>query len=311
VVLALTRDRPRALRLVVYVMAGTLAGMSLGFLEWLDKRDLSSIEKARLLGPQLQPNDFAAFMVYGSGPFIGLLACGWQQWRTWPVVLYLLVMARLLLATFSRGGYIGLAAAMAAASFVRGKLFIAGLAALLLGVVATVPEVVPQSLSARMGTIPNDPDAQLDKSSRTRLILWHAALEMTWESPLTGKGFGRFPQLKAFYTEEPVEEKDNHNMFLYIASQMGIPALLAFCFVVWRMLRAGMHVFRRETALFPRSAGLGGVALAAAVVGVNMFGSRMTDVCVMAYVWIYLAALARLEVEGTDAESVNRGEPRP
>jgi O-antigen ligase len=293
----LIRDGAMARRMVVYMMLGAFMVLTLGFVEWLDKRTLSSIEKARLLGPQLQPNDFAAFLVYSAAPFIGLFFSGLARIRAWLLVGYFVLLLRIVLATFSRAGYLALAAATAAACFVRGKLFLAVVAAAALGVLTAFPEIVPDSLQARMAQSNNEDDGTLDSSSQTRLILWKAAIEMTKESPLLGKGLGMFPRLKRLYTEVDVEESDNHNMFLFITSQMGVPALLAFLFIFYRMFRMGVGVARASDEVFLRGIGIGAAALVASIAVINMFGTRMADASTMAYVWIYLAVLSRLWAE--------------
>ena len=293
--LHLLRDGAMARRVVVYMMLGSLVALGLGGQEWLDKRLMDTIEKARLLGPQLQPNDFGAFLVYGAAPFLGVFLTQLPRIRAWLAVPYFLLLARILLATFSRGAFIGMAAAGVAAAWVRGRLFLVAMAILAAGLLAWMPELVPESLQARMGsTATMEGGEELDASSQTRLVLWKAAVAMTLESPVLGKGFKAFPLLKANYTEVDVHESDNHNMFLYVASQMGIPALLVFLGLLWRTYRLGTAVHRAGGDPFRRAIGMGGAALAVGVVGVNLFGSRMTDIAVDAYFWIYLAVLAHL-----------------
>ena len=64
---------------------------------------------------------------------------------------YLIVTSRILLATFSRGAYLGVALAGVVAGYVRGKMFVIGAAVAGLLLVIAFPEVVPESLRARMG----------------------------------------------------------------------------------------------------------------------------------------------------------------
>jgi O-antigen ligase len=166
-----------------------------------------------------------------------------------------------------------------------------------------MPELMPESLSARIEqlTVDTGQKEELDASSQTRLILWNAAIDMTLESPVLGKGFKTFPLLKGQYTEFDVVESDNHNMFLYVSSQMGLPALLALLLLFYRTYRLGADLYRRGDEPFARGVGLGAVAMVAAVAAVNMFGSRMVDIAVTAYFWTYLAALSRLTVELTES----------
>jgi O-antigen ligase len=116
-----------------------------------------------------------------------------------------------------------------------------------------------------------------------------------------GKGFKTFPLLKGQYTEYDVVESDNHNMYLYLTSQMGLPALVVLLVLFYRMYRMGANLYRRGDEPFARGVGLGAVAMVAGVAAVNMFGSRMVDIAVTAPFWIYLAALSRLTMELTES----------
>lgn len=299
--LRLTRNGNMARRLMVYMMLGSLIVLAFGFQEWLDKRGASSIEKARLLGPQLQPNDFGAFLSYATAPYLALLLSRIKDVRAWLVAgPYLGVTARILLATFSRGAYLGMGLAAVVATYVRGKLFLVGAIILGLTLVVEVPEIVPNSIRARMAhTKSESPTGQeeLDQSSVARLVLWKAALKMTAESPVFGWGFKSFPRFCHQYTEIPVRESDNHNMYLYLSSQMGIPAVLLFVLLLWRMYSLGARLYRAGPKGFTRTIGMSAAALASATFLINMFGSRMVDICVTAYFWITLAVVARLTVE--------------
>ena len=218
---------------------------------------------------------------------------------TWLLVPSFLLLSKMLLATFSRGAFIGMALAGVAAGYVAGRAFLLAMGLLGASLLVAMPQLIPESLSERMGATMSGTGSTdgLDTSSQTRLVLWQAAIDMTLESPVLGKGFRAFPRLKGQYTEVDVHEADNHNMFLYISSQMGIPALLLFLWLLYRTYRLGVRVYRSEGDAFGRAIGIGAAAMVAGVVAVNMFGSRMVDIGVTANFWIYLAALAHLWLE--------------
>ena len=69
---------------------------------------------------------------------------------------------------------------------------------------------------------------------------------MTKKSPILGYGFKTFPKFKGEFTETEVHESDNHNMYLYLSSQMGIPAVVLFVLILWRMGSVGIRVYRGE-----------------------------------------------------------------
>ncbi|BAU47917.1 o-antigen polymerase [Sulfurifustis variabilis] len=297
--LNLIRDGAMARRLVVYTMLGSVVVVLFGVQEMLDKQGAPTIELSRLFGPHNQPNDFGAFLVYAAAPFIALFLAQMPRIRSWVLVPYFLVVAKLLLTTFSRGAYVAMAFGGLVAGYLRGKLFLFSWLIVALLLLWSMPELIPESLVERMShtTVEGGHRQELDASSQTRLVLWNAAIEMSLESPLLGKGFKAFPVLKSGYTEFEVHESDNHNMYLYISSQMGIPALLLFVLILYRAYRLGARVYRESRDTMARVAGMATATIVAAVVLVNMFGSRMVSLDVTAYVWIYLAVVAHLWIE--------------
>ncbi len=300
------KDGAMARRIVIYLMIGTFVALLAGVQETLDKMGLASIEKSRVLGPQLQPNDYGAFLVYNTAPIFAIFLIYFKSWKAWLMTPYFLVTLKVLLSTFSRGALLALGAAIFVASFVKGKKFI--ISGGILGIVAIIllPQLIPTSLKDRFGISDTTEikEEKLDSSSETRLVLWKAAIDMSLESPVFGKGFKNFNRLKSNYTEVDVREGDTHNMFLWISSQMGIPALILFLLILYRFYKTGVDIFLNHPDKFTKAIGLGGVSMVAGVVVVNMFGSRMIGIDVCGYVWIYLAIVSRLVCELSPTEKV-------
>ena len=132
---------------------------------------------------------------------------------------------------------------------------------------------------------------------------------MTVESPFLGKGFKAFQYFKGRYTSVDVHESDTHNMFLFVSSQMGIPALISFLATLACLFGFGYAVWRKAGDGFARSLGLAGIGMSGAVVVINMFGSRMVNIEVCAYVWVFLAVLGHLfaELQVPTARKVRAG----
>ncbi len=300
----LIQSNGMARRLVIYLMVGTSVALLFGVQETLDKMGLASIEKSRVLGPQLQPNDFGAFLVYNSAPFLAIFLVFFKSWKAWLMTPYFLVMLKVLLSTFSRGALLAFGAAIFVGSFVKGKKFV--ISGGIIGIIAIIllPELVPTSLRDRFGLSETEEikEERLDSSSETRLVLWKAAISMSLESPILGKGFKNFNRMKSNYTEVDVREGDTHNMYLWISSQMGIPALLLFLFILYRFYKTSTDIFLKHPDKFTKAIGLGGASMVAGVMVVNMFGSRMIGIDVCGYVWIYFAIVSRLVSEVTSDE---------
>ncbi|MDF1781895.1 MAG: O-antigen ligase family protein [Alcanivoracaceae bacterium] len=295
----LIADGGMARRVAVYMLVGSLIVLVFGVQEMLEKSGLDSLEKSRVLGPQMQPNDFGAFLVYVSSILVAIIAIKPFEVRRWMLLPWLATIAKVLLATFSRGAYLALGASVAAMTWFRGLRYVVLAILLLALIVSQFPQLVPSSLRDRMAqtTVQGTHSEQIDASSQTRLILWDAAIKMTVESPILGKGFKAFQYFKGRYTTVEVHESDTHNMFLFVSSQMGIPALIAFLAALACLFGFGYAVWRKAVDGFARSLGLAGIGMSAAVVVINMFGSRMVNIEVCAYVWIFLAVLGHLFAE--------------
>ncbi|HEB59559.1 MAG TPA: O-antigen ligase family protein [Gammaproteobacteria bacterium] len=301
--LNLIRDGVVARRIVVYMMMGMVLTSFLGVIEMLDKQGLATIEKSRVLGPQLQPNDHGAFLVYSLAPFIGIFLANFWRLRIWVLMPYFLIVAKLIISTFSRGAWLGLAAGAFGAGLTRGIRFSIAMGMLGIAAIIVMPQLIPESIMARIAHTTGQPGQieveELDRSSENRLILWKAAIDMTLEDPILGKGFKAFRRLKARYTEYDVMEADTHNMYLWVASQMGIPALILFVAVIARMFFLGWSM-RSDPDRFIRAMAIAAAAMSGGVAAINMFGSRMTNIEVDGYFWVFLAVLAHLKVESRE-----------
>lgn len=296
----LIKDSPRAVRLAVYMMMAHVVVAILGLQEAFDKSGLSSIDKARVSGTIGNPNDFGAFIVYTSAPFIGMcLASLPNLIRTAPYALGVLLMLRVMLATFSRGAYVALAAGILAASYVRGIGFSLLAGALALTVVLLFPSVVPNSIMDRLGLgdqehVSLDAAPELDKSSTMRFVMWSGATQMTLESPIFGKGFKMFQNLIGEYAGVPIEIADPHNMYFYISSQMGLPALFAFIFLWILLFFRSSYIFHHVDQHFVRGVALAGAVVAGSVAAFNMFGSRMVSIETSGFAYLYVLIINRI-----------------
>jgi len=117
--------------------------------------------------------------------------------------------------------------------------------------------MIPEAIVDRFDTFNSTNSAAvaedtLDKSSVTRLIMWRAAAQMIVEDPILGKGFKGFPLLKEDYMDADVKESDPHSMYLYIGSQMGLPALALFIVILGYAFWLGRYHSKNETDRFIR-----------------------------------------------------------
>lgn len=285
-----------ARRVVIYMLLGATASLLLGVNEMLSKANVAGFEGRRIFGPHVQPNDFGAFLVYVGLIAISILAVRPFDWRRWALLPWLGVVAKVLIGTFSRGAWLAMAAGVSMITWLRGLRYVF-LAVVTATVVLTAfPQLIPESVQQRINQTQTQSTRteQADASTTSRLVLWKAGLEMTMESPFLGKGFKAFSHLKQDYTDQDVRESDPHNMFLYLSSQMGIPAMLVFVAWIGCLFMFGYTLWRKGGDDYLRALGLAGAAMAVAVVAINFFGSRMVGASTTLYVWVFFAVLAHL-----------------
>ena len=321
ILVALIRDKEGAKRAAVYLMIGSMAVVIYTIPEMLEKMGRSSIEKSRIIGPQLQSNNFGGFVAYTLLPMIAFFMVYIKDIRAWMLTPYFLLAVKVLITTFSRGAYVAIAAGGFLVGYYRGKFFLMGLAVFSILVVLIFPSVIPESISARMGGLVGGEAAsssapeeeKLDKSSSTRFVMWEAAGQMMIESPILGKGFKSFQFLKNDYVQGEVEEDDPHSMYFYLGSQMGIPALALFIIIMFYMFTLGRFHSKNKHDSFIRAVGIGGAAIPLCYAVVCIFGSRAVALNFTIYFWAYLIVLQvfkKASDEGDLAlEGVSPGKP--
>lgn len=115
---------------------------------------------------------------------------------------------------------------------------------------------------------------------KSRTMVWQLGLEQLWEHPLVGIGFGKNNFYQVAQTHVSPAPSDNggppmatglHNTFLDIAVGAGIPAGLAYVWVMAEAMRTG---FRRAQTMKESALAMWPMVLAVMVVGVfvrNMF----------------------------------------
>lgn len=304
IVINLIQDKNMARRLIIYMMFSMTVIFLFGIHEWWDSRNVSSIAKSRLLGPVGQPNDFAAQIIYAFAPLLAYGAYYFPKWKSIRMAPIFFIGLRVLLAAFSRGAYLAFAMELFTLSFIKSKKFFILILVVIGSIYFFIPSLVPNSMKARVAQTYQDHEAgsTIDKSADSRFLLWQAAIEMTKEDPLFGKGFNQFQRLAPGYipgfygpgTGSTGGATDNQNMFLYEASTMGVPGLAIFITLISLLFLRSWILYKTSVLDIDRIAGLGGVTMVAGLVGVNMFGTHVADTSVDIFFWIYIAIISHL-----------------
>lgn len=311
IVLTCVRNVEIAKRCFIYMLIGSMLVVLYSVPEMLDKMGRSTIEKSRIEGPHLQSNNFGGFVAYTLLPVVAVFIMYIKDLRAWLLAPYFLITAKVLITTFSRGAYLAMVAGGLMAGYFKGRGFLAFWVTLGLCFLLVFPALIPDSIVARMGIGTEEvvsssstasPEEKLDKSSSTRLIMWRAAAKMILEDPIWGKGFKGFPLVKEDYVEIPVKESDPHSMYLYVGSQMGLPALSLFLLILGYSFYLGRLHSKHKTDKFIRAIGIGGASATACYAVVSIFGSRAVSLNFTAYFWAYLVIMQVLKQKQTEFE---------
>jgi O-antigen ligase len=142
--------------------------------------------------------------------------------------------------------------------------------------------VLPLSLALPMSALHRFLDPTTDYgSTQFHLEAWKAGLHMIEAHPIAGIGLGNFkPLMPSYMTPGTNVDVDTvaHNMFIEVAAELGLPALVIFLAMFWFTYRtlgklrrsSPTHPLIRETAA-ALQAGLVGFAMAGSFVSALMF----------------------------------------
>ncbi len=202
---------------------------------------LATVEgnRAGLAGLLGDPNDLAlVLLIYV--PLFAELALSTRGIRRLSWGLLLAVLVGGIFATVSRGGALGLMAALAFTFYDRGRVSLRlalapALVALVVAMLFLAGVNERSSGALKVG--------ELDESAQGRLDMWASGIRMAAHNPLFGVGFGQFPDNYHGYARNPVnwEPRDAHNSFIKAAAETGLIGFIPFMALVFLTVRLAYH----------------------------------------------------------------------
>jgi len=201
---------------------------------------------------------------------------GWQRTGGW--VLTGLGMTCQLL-TFSRAGLLALfVEAIVLAVLVRKRVVTALAVALIISILVVVSTLVVLESRQRLFFIPG-PAKLTTYNLESRMKVWRLGASKLMEHPLLGIGYGKSNFYSVTKEDPRYLEADNqvpmavglHNTFLDVSVGAGLPAGLAYLWLMWAGVRAGVRQFHSETDVSSRMWSLALAMLVAGVFARNLF----------------------------------------
>ncbi len=244
---------------------------------------------------QSQNYDFFA-LLYGKG------------WQLWHGATALLLFGSLVL-TQSRGALLGFSAAIIVIAFSLGG---SKMRRLILGstlVAALLSGLFPHYFSTLLSQITSD---SAISTGAVRLEIWSRAYYMVQDFPFTGIGMGNFQQLHElmyplFLTSEIIPHA--HNLFLQIATDLGLIGLISWLAIVIGVTASLLLVIKQEAVQLAAAHGLLRYLLAIALLGsqVALLTHGLVDAVTWSgvrtapLVWLLWGTAVALNLEQTKA----------
>jgi putative inorganic carbon (HCO3(-)) transporter len=296
-------------RILAALLAGELASSVIAIRQlygdtselarWADPNSVAD-GTIRVYGPLENPNLLAGYLI----PILPLAVVALLRWSSWPQKLYaataLVLGSTALFLSYSRGGWLGMLAALASIGLLlvlrqtrgwpplRRRLFplllaIFGVALLVVAITRVEPLRI-RAMSLLAG--------RQDSSNNFRINVWMAALQMVQDRPWLGIGPGNtaFNLIYPLYQQPKFNALSAYSVPLELLVEGGIPALLAGLGLLQAALRRGLGHLRGES-----SWALPALAAIASIAGLCVQGATDTIFFrpeVQLIGWLCLATLA-------------------
>lgn len=288
----------------LFVLSGTIVSIY-GILQyvfgwgvnenWIDPNVFATLTK-RAYSTLENPNILGEYLILTVMAGIGLMVTRKDFMAKLGYAGCTAIMIICLLATFSRGCWLGVGFAIAIfITFYNGKLWILSIPLLLIA-----PLVLPENVITRFTSIGN----MEDTSTAIRVKIWLSSLGMGTDFMLTGLGLGTaaYAFVYPFYAYYYIPAHHSHNAFFQVLIEGGIIGLLLFLMVIWRFVKHMTMTYEREHKS-DKSIAFMVLAIAAGVGGFfvqGMFDYSFYNYRMVLILWMFIClgtALARVSRE--------------
>ncbi len=198
-------------------------------------------------------NHLAGYLEMAIPLILGLFLTGYKGGKLFLMIYLTFMLLTALVLSLSRGGWIGsllglslMAFALLTSRYFKRKGFIlaaiGGSLALVLIVLVSTP-VVERVLTAM--------EKEEETSFHSRLVAWGGVVEMIGDYPLLGTGPGTFPVIFTQYQPPGLSSHFTmaHNDYLHFTSEVGLPLIAIFAWMVIALYRKGFKKLKKFSRL--------------------------------------------------------------
>ncbi len=274
---------------------------------------LAAVEAAttRAFGTMGNPNTFGAFLVWLLSLLVALLVLPVRGGIRLLALVGCVIASAALVFTLSREALVAIAAALLFIGIVADRRLV-----LLLIIAALALPILDPHLVSRFALALSGSYIRIS-SSYGRLLFWERGLQAFLAQPLLGWGPGRFGGSVAHMFGSPVYRLYRLDQNPIIDSQhvqtlveLGLIGYIAYLWLGFAAVRAGLRLFRGDSDPFWQAAGL---ALAAGTVGLyiqSLFASLFETHQVILFFWLIFGMVAFRLRRQTPASRAQVEQPR-
>ena len=284
----LSRPRDRALlfgALTAAAVSQAVYGLLQSTLLWGPSHFMIGPWLLRAYGSFEQPNPFGGYLGLHLPLVVSVATFGTAgRWTRGPVVASAAIIGACLIATMSRGAWLGQVTGLLVVALVGSKAArhaVATFGGLGVVVVLAAWPVLPAAVTDRVQSIFASLVAFGAAASALtpenwavmeRLSQWTAGWRMFAANPLVGVGIGNYNSVYADYRlpEWPVALGHAHNHYLTVAAEAGIFAVVAYVVLLVVAVRQTLRGWRTASTPFSRAIGLGALGSIGALATHNM-----------------------------------------
>lgn len=291
---------------VIYGFYQCIVGIDTSQMKWVDGEAFPDLRK-RIFSTWENPNILAGYLNEAICFTFTFFMAGKERLERILLGAGLLALVGCLLMTYARGAFLSIAVVIGVYGILRDwRVLIAcvGVGALALAIEPLFADRLLSAFSAA------------DTSAEMRLALWESTLEMIFDHPVMGIGWGAYwmvyPQYDFYINDTAVKIVHAHNMYLHFAAEIGVFGAIAYFWTFFGTMRLALK--KREGTAFLQTFRTGaGLALLSVALG-GLTDDVVFNIPTSILLWMLLALTAasvtmRSKTDGTiDIDESEAGE---